>query len=124
MIFHVYGVYDKVAKRLAEPFIAVNDEVAIRMFNKSIEHWKKDNIQTEELTILHTGIYNTEMTENTEKGITISYENAFIGSNIAIEKMNYDVLNIRDINQIDDEKTLGMMSEMEVIKYIVRLANE
>lgn len=91
MKFNLYTIYDIVAKKGGKIYLAVNDEVAKRQFNETLEAWKKQGltILREDLTVLNIGIYNTNIIENKDiNNKTESYEDAIICERV------YDIYNI------------------------------
>lgn len=111
MILHVYTITETESNRCASTvFTAVNDETAMKRFKKTIEDWKKENMITETMRLIHIGMYETETVRNKdEKGLTISLEPQLYGS----RDMIYIVGEGKDINKDDIGKCYGDLTEKE-----------
>lgn len=102
--FGLYSTYDKIAKTIGEPFLAVNDEVAKRRFEQTVKQMKEKNISIDGLTVLNLGYINMQMTPNYDYDRSItSFE-----PNIQYNDEIYDIYNpFKDIkirkNDIEEE---------------------
>ena len=94
----LYAIYDKLSKRLSEPFRAENDEVAKRKFLQTIKEMKKNDIETDDLTVYRMAEYNdTPVLEKDEKGLT-GY------ADIIIDLQAYDLFNVPEDVKIEQEE--------------------
>lgn len=64
MRYNIYSIYDKVSGHLNDLFLAVNDNVAIRTVNNTIEKMKEQGIKADDLEIYRLGAYDTELKDN------------------------------------------------------------
>lgn len=87
--FGLYSTYDKLAKTIGEPFLAVNDDVAKRRFEQTIEAMKKKDISIDGLTVLNLGYINMNIKANYD------YDRRIVGFESNIEKNDeiYDIYN-------------------------------
>lgn len=87
--FGLYSTYDKLAKTIGEPFLAVNDDVAKRRFEQTIEAMKKKDISIDGLTVLNLGYINMKMKTNYD------YDRRIVSFESNIEKNDeiYDIYN-------------------------------
>lgn len=102
--FGLYSTYDKIAKTIGEPFLAVNDEVAKRRFEQTVKQMKEKNISIDGLTVLNLGYINMQMTPNYDYDRSITS----FGPNIEYNDEIYDIYNpFKDIkirkNDIEEE---------------------
>lgn len=111
MILHLYSVVDKASKRCSTSvFSAVNDEMALKRFQNTMKDWEERNILTEDMALIHLGMYETETVENKdEKGIVVSLESQIYGS----REKTYIVGEEKDINKDDLGKVYGELTEKE-----------
>lgn len=94
----LYAIYDKLSKRLAEPFRAENDEVAKRKFLQTLKEMKKHDIDTDDLTVYRIAEYNdTPILEKDEKGLT-GY------ADIITDLEAYDLYNIPETVKMSQEE--------------------
>ena len=116
--FGLYSTYDKLAKTIGEPFLAVNDEVAKRRFEQTIKQMKEKDISIDGLTVLNLGYIKMNMTANYD------YDRSITSFEPNIEKNDeiYDIYNpFQDIevrkNELEEEKTLEMDGkQMEYVR--------
>ena len=90
IIYCLYATYDKKANTLGIPFIAQNNEVAIRKLKQTQEAYKKSGlIGAEDLTVMYLGLYQITPTKVFDKNNKlIAYEDIFQDN-----KNAYDILN-------------------------------
>lgn len=94
----LYAIYDKISKRLAEPFRAENDEVAKRKFLQTLKEMKKHDMDTEDLTVYRIAEYkDTPVLEKDEKGLT-GY------ADIVTDLVAYDLYNVPEERKIKKEE--------------------
>lgn len=114
MILHVYSIVDKISKRCSTSiFTAVNDEIAMKRYENTMKEWKDKGILTDDMTLIHLGMYETETIENKDsKGAVVSLEKQLY-SNV---KYTYIVNQSNEINQDELGKAIGEKKEKEVYK--------
>ena len=102
--FGLYSTYDKLAKTIGEPFLAVNDEVAKRRFEQTIKKMEEQNISIDGLTVLNLGYIKMQIKPNYDYDRSITSFEPNITNNNEI----YDIYNpFNDIkirkNNIEEE---------------------
>lgn len=101
--FGLYSTYDKIAKTIGEPFLAVNDEVAKRRFEQTIKQMKEKEISIDGLTVLNLGYINMQIRPNYDYDRSITSFNPNIEHNDEI----YDIYNpFKDIKIRKNEITV------------------
>lgn len=88
--YNLYAVYDTIAKTLSIPFVAQNNETAIRKLNSLKEELKKEGIkECNNISVMYLGqYYITPIEIKDAKGVTTGYESVFTDTNNV-----YDLLN-------------------------------
>lgn len=104
--FGLYSTYDKLAKTIGEPFLAVNDEVAKRRFEQTLKQMKEKDISIDGLTVLNLGYINMNIIPNYD------YDRSIVSFEPNIEHNDeiYDIYNpFKDIkirkNETEEKKT-------------------
>lgn len=93
LIYNLYALFDKRAKTVGVPYLAVNDEVARFRANKTVEKMKEsiEEIRLEDFTVLNLGRYRTDIVINYDiNGDILSYDNNIIN--------NDDIYDINNLN--------------------------
>ena len=93
LIYNLYALFDKRAKTVGVPYIAVNDEVARFRANKTVEKMKEsiEELRIEDFTVLNLGRYRTDIVINYDmNGNITSYDNNIIN--------NDDIYDINNLN--------------------------
>lgn len=93
LIYNLYALFDKRAKTVGVPYIAVNDEIARFRAIKTIEKMKEsiEEIKPEDFTVLNLGRYRTDIVINYDlNGNISSYDNNIIN--------NDDIYDINNLN--------------------------
>lgn len=87
--YNLYATYDRVAETIGLPFIAQNNNVALRKLEQLIENMKKEGIQeTKDISVMYLGQYlMTPIFNKDKKGNKISMEPVFTDLDNA-----YDIL--------------------------------
>lgn len=87
--YNLYATYDKVAETIGLPFIAQNNDVALRKLKQLIEQMEKEGIkETKDISVMYLGQYTmTPIFNKDKKGNKISIEPIFTDLDNA-----YDVL--------------------------------
>lgn len=90
--FNIYALYDKKAKTLGQPFLSVNNEVALRQLKQTQENMKNNGlVGYEDMSVMYLGQYQMNVIENYENGILTSFDES-----ITDTENQYDVLNAFD----------------------------
>ena len=86
--YNLYATYDRVAKTIGLPFVAQNNDVALRKLNQLIEQMKKEGIkETNDISVMYLGQYTMTPIFNKDKK----------GNNISIEPVFTDLDNAYDV---------------------------
>ena len=113
LIYNLYALFDKRAKTVGVPFIAVNDEVARFRATKTVEKMKEaiEEIRQEDYTVLNLGRYRTDIVINYDSNGNISsYDNNIINNNDI-----YDINNL-NVGRRPRKVEFEEMSEKEIEK--------
>lgn len=87
--FGLYSTYDKLAKTIGEPFLAINDDVAKRRFEQTIKKMQEKGISIDGLTVMNLGYIKMNITPNYDYDRSvISFE-----PNIECNDEMYDIYN-------------------------------
>lgn len=87
--FGLYSTYDKLAKTIGEPFLAINDDVAKRRFEQTLVKMKEKGISIDGLTVMNLGYIKMNITANYDYDRSItSFE-----PNIECNDEMYDIYN-------------------------------
>lgn len=86
--FMLYATYDKVAKTIGEPYIAINDEIAKIRFQETIKKLKENKLETKYLTVLNLGYIEMKLKEKTLDN------KIYFEKNIHENHLIYDLYNV------------------------------
>lgn len=88
--YNLYATYDRVANTIGLPFVAQNNDVALRKLKLLKEQMKKEGItETEDISVMYLGQYTmTPILNKDKKGDVISIEPVFTDT-----YNTYDILN-------------------------------
>lgn len=88
--YNLYATYDRVANTISIPFIAQNNDVALRKLKNLKEQMKKEGItETEDISVMYLGQYTmTPIKVKDTEGHLLAFEPIFTDTENA-----YDILN-------------------------------
>ena len=111
--FMLYATYDRIAKTLGEPFIAINDDMAKIRFEKTLEKLKENKLETKYLTVLNLGYIEMRMKERKENN------NIYFERNIYENHLIYDLYNVNtEIEIRKNEEEICKIDPEEIKKEV------
>lgn len=113
LIYNLYAMYDKSAKTVSTPYLAVNDEIARQRASRTLDEMKKTmhELDKNNFTVFNLGIYRVDIVANYDKdGNVTSYDN-----NIVCNDDIYDINNL-SVGRRPRHSELEEMSKKEIEK--------